>query len=194
VKLEGNPIARLNCVKYIIPNRVTYREVDMVTVARSTAVHEILPWRQRADGTEQVFIAKTMALGVEVSPLMVGKPARVFPWIGRNEGFLRVSWLKRKSFSLLGLLEVSWTKIDGGIFRKHRAIKVLMPLEGERVAQVLRTFPEIEEMVVLEERHIDPILAVRVAGQWYEIHRWWQSPLVLPNECPSITGQRGVST
>jgi hypothetical protein len=95
---------------------------------------------------------------------------------------------------LLGLLEVSWTKIDSGIFRKHPAIKVLMPLEGERAAQVLRTFPEIEEMVVLEERRIDPILAVRVAGQWYEIYRWWQSPLVLPDECPLITGQRGVST
>ena len=167
----------------------------MVITVPSTALTEILPSRQHAsDTTEQEFFAKARTLGVQVSPLVLGKPARVFPWIGRNEEFLRVSWLKRKSFSLLGLLEVSWTKIDSGIFRKHPAIKVLMPLEGERAAQVLRTFPEIEEMVVLEERRIDPILAVRVAGQWYEIYRWWQSPLVLPDECPLITGQRGVST
>lgn len=95
---------------------------------------------------------------------------------------------------MLGLLAVSWTKRDSGVFRKHPAIKVLMQLEGERAAQALRTFPEVEEMVVLEERRIDPILAVRVAGQWYEIYRWWQSPLVLPDDCPLINGQPGVGT
>ena len=157
----------------------------MVTVAHSTAVPKILPWRQRAlDGTEQVFIAKAMALGVEVSPLMVGKPARVFPWIGRNEEFFHVYWPKRKSLSFLGLLKVSWTKWGSGTFRKHPAIKVLMPLEGERAAHVLRALPEVEEMVVLEERRIDPILAIRVAGQWYEAYRWWQSPLALQDDCP----------
>jgi hypothetical protein len=31
-------------------------------------------------------------------------------------------------------------------------VKVLMPLEGERAAEVLRALPEVEEMVVLEER------------------------------------------
>jgi hypothetical protein len=41
-------------------------------------------------------------------------------------------------------------------------------------------------MVVLEERRIDPILAVRVAEQWYEAYRWWQSPCILQDDCPLI--------
>jgi hypothetical protein len=83
-------------------------------------------------------------------------------------------------------LKVSWTKWGSGIFRKHPAFKVLIPLEGERAAHVLRALPEIEEMVVLEERRIDPILAVRVAEQWYEAYRWWQSPCILQDDCPLI--------
>jgi hypothetical protein len=159
----------------------------MVTAARNRALPKVVPWRQRAsDSAEQVFIAKARALGVEVSPLLVRKPARVFPWIGRNEEFFHVSWPKRKSLSLCGLLKVSWTKWGSGIFRKHLAFKVLMPLEGERAAHVLRALPEIEEMVVLEERRIDPILAVRVAEQWYEAYRWWQSPCILQDDCPLI--------
>ena len=68
----------------------------------------------------------------------------------------------------------------------HSAIKVLMPLAAEQAALRLGALPEVEEMVVLEERRIDPILAIRVAGQWYEAHRWWQSPVILPDDCPLI--------
>jgi hypothetical protein len=159
----------------------------MVIAARDTAFPKVLSGRRRASGSsEQVFTAKARVLGVEVSPLLVRKPARVFPWIGRNEEFFRVSWPKSKSLSLFGLLKVSWTRWGSGIFRKHPAFKVLMPLEGERAAEVLRALPEVEEMVVLEERRIDPILAVRVAEQWYEAYRWWQSPCILQDDCPLI--------
>ncbi len=138
----------------------------MVIAARNTAFPKVLSGRQRASGSsEQVFTAKAKALGIEVSSLMVRKPTRVFPWIGRNEEFFHVSWPKRKSLSFFGLLKVSWIKWGSGIFRKHPAFKVLMPLEGERAAEVLRALPEVEEMVVLEERRIDPILAIRVAEQ-----------------------------
>ena len=47
----------------------------------------------------------------------------------------------------------------------HPALKVLMPLEAEQAALRLGTLPEVEEMIVLEERRIDHILAIRVAGQ-----------------------------
>jgi hypothetical protein len=68
--------------------KVNSTEVGMVTAERNTAFPKVVPWRQRAsDSAEQVFIAKARALGVEVSPLLVRKPARVFPWIGRNEKF-----------------------------------------------------------------------------------------------------------
>ena len=47
----------------------------------------------------------------------------------------------------------------------HPALKVLMPLEAEQAALRLGTLPEVEEIIVLEERRIDPILAIRIAGQ-----------------------------
>jgi hypothetical protein len=159
----------------------------MATAASHTNFSKILPWRQRLlDSAAQVFTARAQVLGAEVSPLMVSKPARVFPWIRRNEEFFHVSWPIRKSLSFFGLWKVSWTRSGSGIFRKHQAFKVLMPLEGERVAAVLRALPEVEEMAVLEERRIDPILAVRVAGQWYEAYRWWQLPCILQDDSPML--------
>jgi hypothetical protein len=83
----------------------------MVIAERHTAFPKVLSGRRRASGsTEQVFAARARVLGVEVSPLLMRKPARVFSWIGRNEEFFHVSWPKRKSLSLFGLLEVSWTR------------------------------------------------------------------------------------
>ena len=76
----------------------------------------------------------------------------------------------------------------------HPALKVLMPLEGEQAALRLGTLPEVEDMVVLEERRIDPILAVRVCGQWYEAYRWWQSPVILPDDCPLIASAAAFSS
>jgi hypothetical protein len=77
-----------------------------MTFAHNTAFPKVLSGRQRALGsTEQVFAARARVLGVEVSPLLVRKPARVFPWIGRNEDFFHVSWPKSKSLSLFGLLK-----------------------------------------------------------------------------------------
>ena len=64
------------------------------------------------------------------------------------------------------------------------ALKVLMPLEAEQAALRLGALLEAENMIVPEERRIDPILAIRVACQWYEAHRWWQSPVILPDDCP----------
>ena len=59
-----------------------------------------------------------------------------------------------------------------------------MPLEAAQAALRLGALPEVKDKMVLEERRIDPILAVRVAGLWYKAHRWWQSPVVLPDDCP----------
>ena len=64
-----------------------------------------------------------------------------------------------------------------------------MPVEGEKIAHQLSTLAEIDEMVVLEERRIDPILAIRVADRWYEAFRWWESPHILPDDCPLIASE-----
>jgi hypothetical protein len=75
----------------------------MITAAHNTAFPKVLSGRQHTSGsTEQVFAARARVLEVEVSPLLMRKPARVFPWIGRNEEFFHVSWPKRKSLSLYG--------------------------------------------------------------------------------------------
>jgi hypothetical protein len=64
----------------------------MESTAPSTALTKVIPWGQRAsDTTEQEFLAKAGALGVQARPLVVSKPTRVFPWIRRNKEFLRVS-------------------------------------------------------------------------------------------------------
>ena len=159
----------------------------MIEAAHSTGFPRVFPRRRRAaDGPDERFIAKGRSLGVNLSQLKVVKPARAMPWLGSSREFFHVSWCKTISLSLLGLLRLSWTRWSGGTFRMHQVLKVLMPLAAEQAALRLGALPEIEEMVVLEERRIDPILAVRVSGQWYEAYRWWQPPVILPDDCPLI--------
>ncbi len=122
----------------------------------------------------------------EVPCSSFGKRARMAPWVRDRDEFFHVSWRKTHSLPLFGHLRLSWTRWAGGTFRMHPALKVLMPLEAEQAALRLGALPEVEDMIVLEERRIDPILAIRVAGQWYEAHRWWQSPVILPDDCPLI--------
>ncbi len=141
---------------------------------------------------EESFVDKARTLGVNLTPLKVTELDRLSPWIGRNEQFFRVSWQRQKSLSLFGLLHFSWTRTSSGIFRQHAASKVLLPPEAEKVAEKLRPLPEIEEMVVLEERRIDPILAVRVEGEWYEAYRWWEPPVLLRDGRPVPSSARGI--
>ncbi len=139
---------------------------------------------------EESFIDKARALGVNLAPLKITGLDRLSPWMGRNEQFFRVSWQRQRSLSFFGLLHFSWTRTSSGIFRQHAASKVLLPPEAEKVAEKLRPLPEIEEMVVLEERRIDPILAVRVKGEWYEAYRWWEPPVLLRDGRP--VSSRGI--
>ncbi len=159
----------------------------MVAAARSKGLSRILPRRPRGpSGTDERFLAKARSLSVELRYLKVGSRARLFPWVRDRDKFFPVSWRKTHSLSLFGLLRLSWTRWAGGNFRMHPSLMVLMPLPGEQAALRLRSLPEVEEMVVLEERQIDPILAVRVAGLWYEASRWWESPVILPDDCPLL--------
>ena len=162
-------------------------KVNMVNAVHRSVISKVLPWRPRAsDVPGERFPAIARSLGVSVTQLKVGKRARMAPWVRDRDEFFHVSWRKTHSLPLFGHLRISWTRWAGGTFRMHPALKVLMPLEAERAALRLGALPEVEDMIVLEERRIDPILAIRVAGQWYEAHRWWQSPVILPDDCPLI--------
>ena len=159
----------------------------MVDAVHRSVISKILPWRPRAsDGPAERFPAIARSLGVNVTQLKVGKRARMAPWVRDRDEFFHVSWPKTRSLSLFGPWRLSWTRWASGTFRMHPAFKVLMPLEAERAALRLGALPEVEDMIVLEERRIDPILAIRVAGRWYEAHRWWESPVILPDDCPLI--------
>ncbi len=162
-------------------------KVNMVDAVHRSVISKVLPWRPRAsNGPSERFPAIARSLGVNVTQLKVGKRARLAPWVRDRDEFFHVSWRKTHSLPLIGHLRLSWTRWAGGTFRMHPVFKVLMPLEAEQAALRLGALPEVEDMIVLEERRIDPILAVRVAGQWYEAHRRWQSPVILPDDCPLI--------
>ena len=68
-----------------------------------------------------------------------------------------------------------------GVFDKYNADKVLMSVEAEALRQPLSTLREIEEIAVLAEE-VDPILAVKVAGRWFEVYRWLKRPYLLSDE------------
>jgi hypothetical protein len=57
-----------------------------------------------------------------------------------------------------------------------------MPVPAERLALRLKPLPVVEEMAVLVEEKVDPILAVRVAGHWFGVHRWLRRPYILCDE------------
>ena len=166
----------------------------MVAATHRTGLSRILPRRPRApSGADKWFLARAKSLGLDLRYLKVGNRARLFPWVRDRNKFFPVSWRTTHSLSLFGLLRLSWTRWAGGTFQMHPALKVLMPLAAEQAALRLGALPEVEDMVVLEERQIDPILAVRVAGQWYEAYRWWQSPVILPDDCPLVASAGAFS-
>jgi hypothetical protein len=159
---------------------------DMVTPSRNIAIPL---GRVRQDEALDSFVISARTLGIDVNELKITRPSRVFPWLTRNREFLKVSWRKRKTVSIFGLFTLSWMQNGSGIFREHPVVRVLMPLEAEKIAEKMRGLPEVEDMGVLEDRTIDPILAVRVNGRWYEAFRWLESPHILPDDCPLIESE-----
>ena len=56
-----------------------------------------------------------------------------------------------------------------------------MAVHVERLAADLGSLPMVEKSGVFVEQ-VDPILAVRVAGRWLEVHRWLRRPYILSDE------------
>ena len=68
------------------------------------------------------------------------------------------------------------------LFNKYRPEEVIMPVPAERLAVKLRELPQVEELAVLVEQEKDPILAARIAGQWFGVHRWLRHPYILSED------------
>ena len=98
-----------------------------------------------------------------------------------------VSWRKEIGVSIPGILRFTVGIPRSGTFAKYDANKVLMSVEAEALRQPLSTLWEIEETAVLAEE-VDPILAVKVAGRWFEVYRWLKRPYQLTDEEAAAPG------
>ena len=127
------------------------------------------------------FLERAARLGIQATPLGV-KPLRSgVLWFLHDADSFRVSWQKEIRISLLGLGHITLALPRQGVFTKYDVDKVLMSVEAEAPRHPLSTLWEIEETAVLAEK-VDPILAVKVAGRWFEVYRWLKRPYVLDDE------------
>lgn len=91
----------------------------------------------------------------------------------------RVAWPHQRKISLFGLWVKEWTGAKSGSFIKCGLNEITMPVEAELISARVKDRPEVEEAAVFVETRIDPILAVRVEGQWLELFRWFTVPTFL---------------
>ena len=122
------------------------------------------------------FLARASALGMTPKPLNIKLLGGGLMGLWEAAGTFRVSW--RETVSVAGF---TMRMPRSGVFTKYDADKVLMSVEAEAYRLPLSTLHEIEETAVLAEE-VDPILAVRVAGRWFEVYRWLKRPYVLSDD------------
>lgn len=127
------------------------------------------------------FLERAASLGIQPTPLglkLLGGGLLGFLY---TAGTYRVSWQKEVRISIPGILSFTLGLPQSGVFTRYRLDKVLMSIEAEAFRQPLSTLWEIEDTAVLAEE-VDPILAVKVAGRWFEVYRWLKRPYVLNDE------------
>ncbi len=127
------------------------------------------------------FLNRAAVLGIHPTPLSLRPLRKGLFGIMYASDVYRVSWSKEVSISIPGLLSFTLGIPRSGAFVKYNANKVLMSVEAEALRQPLSTLWEIEETAVLAEE-VDPILAVKVAGSWFEVYRWLKRPYPLSDE------------
>ena len=127
------------------------------------------------------FLEKVTRLGMQ--PKSLGLHALGGGLLGflHTAGTYRVSWQKEVRISIPGILSFTLALPRQGVFTRYRYDKVLMSIEAEALRHPLATLWEIEDTAVLAEE-VDPILAVKVAGRWFEVYRWLKRPYVLNEE------------
>ena len=127
------------------------------------------------------FLNRAAALGIHPTPLSLRQLKKgLFSFMYTSDVY-HVSWRKEISVSIPGILRFTLGIPKSGTFAKYDANKVLMSVEAEAFRQPLSTLWEIEETAVLAEE-VDPILAVKVAGRWFEVYRWLKRPYQLTDQ------------
>ena len=127
------------------------------------------------------FLNRAAALGIHPTPLSLRPLKKGLFGMMYASNVYRVSWSKDVAISIPGLLSFTVGIPRSGTFEKFNANKVLLSVEAEALRQPLSTLWEIEETAVLAEE-VDPILAVKVAGHWFEVYRWLKRPYPLSDE------------
>ena len=127
------------------------------------------------------FLNRAAALGIHPTPLTLRLLKKGLFSFMHPSDLYHVSWRKEIGISIPGVARFTMGIPRSGTFEKFDANKVLMSVEAEALRQPLSTLWEIDETAVLAEE-IDPILAVKVAGRWFEVYRWLKRPYQLTNE------------
>jgi hypothetical protein len=127
------------------------------------------------------FLGRAARLGIQAKPL--GLKALGGGLLGFLHGAdtYRVSWQKEVRITIPGILSFTLALPQQGVFTRYSADQVLMSIEAEALRHPLSTLWEIQETAVLAEE-VDPILAVKVAGRWFEVYRWLKRPYLLSDE------------
>mgnify|MGYP001277520797 CR=1 FL=1 len=127
------------------------------------------------------FLEKATSLGMQPKPLVLHALGDGLLGFLHAAGTYRVSWQKEVRITIPGILSFTLSMPRQGVFTKYQADKVLMSVQAEGFRRPLSGLWEIEETAVLAEE-VDPILAVKVAGRWFEVYRWLKRPYVLNDE------------
>ena len=127
------------------------------------------------------FLDRAARLGIHATPLGLKALHRgILGFLHASDAY-RVSWRKEVRIGIPGIWHGAVGIPRQGVFTKYSADKVLMSVQAEALRQPLSTLREIEDTVVLAEE-VDPILAVKVAGRWFEVYRWLKRPYLLSDE------------
>ena len=138
---------------------------------------------QRALDQEVIdrFLDRAARLGIQATPLGLKALHRgILGFLHATDAY-RVSWRKEVGIGIPGIWHGTVSIPRQGVFSKYAADKVLMSVEAEALRGPLSGLREIEETAVLAEE-VDPILAVKVAGRWFEVYRWLKRPYLLSDE------------
>lgn len=126
--------------------------------------------------TPDLFQKELEKAGIGVTPLTVEEENASFfqRWLGgfRRQPLYRITWPRKRQIRLLGKCAFSWEGQAGGWFGKATTDMVKMPIEAELRSATVKNLPQVAETAVFVEVRRDPILAVKVAGQWLEVYRW----------------------
>ena len=146
--------------------------VLQVTVAREPAVDRSRTTQQPAvRPAVDRFLEAARARGLEPMPLQVRAVESPFLMAGeRARRLVEVRWRQRLTFRF-GKRTFSWTLPRAGTFYQLKPQEMVLPVQTQTKYDQSQTLPEVEEHAVFVER-ADPILAVRVEGEWFELDRW----------------------